>query len=71
MAKGETGGLNHTGIAPRNCHVWLAPLPVPQEFRDYGVLAHDRRVLIGDATVAVPIHHINQSILTEEGMRPH
>lgn len=70
-AKGQTGGLNHPALAPRNFHVWLAPLPIPRELRGYSAVATDLRQSIAETGVAIPLHDINQSILTEERMRLH
>ncbi len=64
--KGSTGGLNTDRLLPRNCHIWLAPLPIPDDLRGYAALAVDRRVTFKKAGIAIPILDINQAILTEE-----
>jgi hypothetical protein len=70
-AKGATGGLNNIALAPRNYHVWLAPLPIPQQQRSSSAVASDLRWPIAETDVSVPLLDINQSILTEERFRAH
>ena len=64
--KGATGGLNTDRLIPRNCHIWLAPLPVAASLRGYAAVAIDRRVQFVKAGIAIPVLDIDQAILTEE-----
>jgi hypothetical protein len=64
--KGSTGGLNTDRLLPRNCHIWLAPLPILSNLRGYAALVVDHRVSFAEADIAIPLLDINQAILTEE-----
>ena len=65
--KGCTGGLNTDRLAPRNCHIWLAPLPVPDAFKAHAAVAEDRRIsLRRTPEVALPWLDVNQALMTGE-----
>jgi hypothetical protein len=64
--KGETGGLNTNRLRGRNCHIWLAPLSVPESLRDCAAIVLDRRLPLQSAPVALPLLDIQQTILTSE-----
>lgn len=64
--KGRTGGLNTERLLPRNCHIWLAPLDVPEELRTYAAIAEDVRSPMGVADVAIPALDLDHALLTSE-----
>ena len=60
--KGSTRGLNTDKLEGKNCHIWLAPLPIDQKFRKCAI-AKDRWYKIGrlevpflDALQAINCH---------------
>jgi hypothetical protein len=61
--------LNTGRLTPRNCHVWLGPLPIQDEYRGCDALAVDRRVKMRTAPVALPALYINQALMTAEGFK--
>jgi hypothetical protein len=69
QAKERTGGLNTERLTPRNCHIWLGPLPIPDEYRGCAALVIDRRVKMRTAPVALPALDINQALMTAEGFK--
>lgn len=64
--KGRTGGLNTERLEPHNCHIWLAPLPVPEELRGCAVVGEDRRVPPDEHGVSIPMLDGNHAMLTGE-----
>lgn len=64
--KGETGGLSTDRLRGRNCHIWLAPLNVPDALRGCAAIALDRRRPLRSASVALPFLDVQQAILTRE-----
>ncbi len=65
-AKAATGGLNSEKVAPRNMHIWLAPLSIPEEFRGCAALAVDRRIGLRQFGMAMAGLDVNQAIMTGE-----
>jgi hypothetical protein len=65
-AKGRTGGLNTERLQPRNCHIWLGPLPVERALRGYAAIAEDRRIQMKRTNVALPMLDVNQALMTGE-----
>jgi hypothetical protein len=63
LVKGKTRGLNTEKLGGRNCHIWLAPLALPENLRGCA-LAQDRRVKV--RTAEVPILDMNQAINCQE-----
>jgi hypothetical protein len=64
--KGETGGLNTSGLGERNCHFWLAPCELPSDLRDCAAVVHDRRVSFGVTGVDIAMLDAHQSLFTGE-----
>jgi hypothetical protein len=64
--KGETGGLNTNRLNGRNCHLWLAPLNIPQRLRGCAVIAYDRRIKLNESSVEIPLFDANQTIYCQE-----
>lgn len=62
--KGETRGLNTNVLGGLNCHIWLAPLPLPMHLRGTAAIVADRRVEC--ATAQIPLLDINQSLNCQE-----
>jgi len=68
--KGVTGGLNTERLNGRNCHIWLAPLHVPEELRGYAAVAQDTRHQLSSRT-GVPRLDIQQTAFTSERFKHH
>jgi len=65
--KGRTGGLNTDRIEPRNCHIWLAPIPVPDDLKGCAVIAEDKRLpTLSEADVRLPHHDLRQAMMSDE-----
>src|SRR3954452_11957458 len=65
--KGRTGGLNTERLDPRNCHIWLAPLPVSDEQRRCAIIAKDRRLsALAETGVRIPALDANQAMMHAE-----
>jgi hypothetical protein len=64
--KGVTRGLNTDVLGGRNCHIWLAPLDIPDELRGCAAIAYDRRVKVGSTSVRIPALDANQAIYCGE-----
>jgi len=64
--KGRTGGLNTNQLDGRNCHIWLAPLNVPQKVRGCAAIVTDVRMLIPMTNVRIPYFDIMQAIFCGE-----
>jgi len=67
--KGKTGGLNSDRLAERNCHIWLAPLDVPQSLRGCAAIVSDRRLPLRSAAVQIPSLDIQQAVLSQENFQ--
>jgi hypothetical protein len=71
--KAQTGGLSASWLESRNCHLWAAPLELPDELHGYAAVMHDRRRAIPGTDVAVPMldvalsGHNNERFVTFEG----
>jgi hypothetical protein len=64
--KGLTNGLNTDLLGDRNCHVWLAPLNIPESLRGCAAIAQDRRLQVRSSSVQIPILDVNQAIFCGE-----
>jgi hypothetical protein len=64
--KGETGGRNTKRLGARNCHFWLAPLPIATRWRVCAAVAEDITWDLKNSSVHIPYLDIQQSIASEE-----
>ena len=62
--KGVTDGLNTYKFGEKNCHLWLAPLDVPQGLRGCAAIAQDERLKVGLAET--PLFDTQQAVYTGE-----
>ncbi len=67
--KGKTRGLNTDRLGGRNCHLWLAPLDIPEPLRHCSAIVHDRRVKLNHSLAEIPLFDANQAIFTGERFR--
>lgn len=64
--KGRTGGLNTERLIPRNCHIWLAPLPLPEQLRGCAAIVEDRRTSPDQDGLRIPMLDGNHAMFTGE-----
>jgi hypothetical protein len=65
--KGRTRGLNTDRVVPRNCHIWLAPVPVQDDLKGCAVIARDRRMSpLPETDVRIPALDLNQALMHGE-----
>lgn len=62
--KSVTSGLNTYKFGEKNCHLWLAPLNVPDTLRGCAAIACDNRQESG--LVRIPLLDVNQAVFTGE-----
>jgi hypothetical protein len=58
--KSQHGCRNTNQLEGKNCHIWLAPLPIPMNFRDCAAIAEDRTVPAN--SLSIPFLDVQQAI---------